>query len=270
MKAAQFLRGALAAGLLALLPALAAAQAEGPWRYRATLYGYFPSLSGHSRFPADGGGSNIDIDSGKVIDSIDGFFMGAFEAHNGRWGLFTDYMYLSLGSTRQNSRDFTINGGLDVGTSANLGFDLDGSIWTLAGEYRLPAAVPLTLDVLAGARMFHLHSSARWDISGSIGTLDPARRAGSFDNSHTVWDAIVGLKGRYALGSGQRWIVPFYLDVGTGNSRLTWQASTGLGYAFSWGEISLLWRYLSYEMKDGDPPQQLKFNGPMAGATFAF
>jgi len=260
----------LAAGLLALAPLLASAQADGAWRYRATLYGYFPSVSGHSSVPADGGGSTIDVDSGKIIDSIDGFFMGAFEAHNGRWGLFTDYMYLSLGASRQNSRDFTINGALDVGTSANLGFDLEGTIWTLAGEYRLPAAAPLTVDVLAGARMFKLKPTVRWDISGSIGTLDPLRRSGSYEKSDTLWDAIVGVKGRYAFGNGQRWIVPFYLDVGGGDSRLTWQASTGLGYAFSWGETSLLWRYLSYEMKSGNPQQELKFNGPMLGATFTF
>ena len=260
----------LAVAALACLPALANAQSDGTWRYRATLYGYFPSVSGHSRFPADGGGSSIDVDSGKVIDSIDGFFMGAFEAHNGRWGLFTDYMYLSLGASRQNSRDFTINGSLDVSTSADLGLDLEGSVWTLAGEYRLPSAAPLTLDVLAGARMFRLKPSLRWNISGNIGTLDPLRRSGSYENTSTQWDAIVGVKGRYALGSSQRWIVPFYLDVGAGDSRLTWQASAGLGYAFSWGEVSLLWRYLAYEMKTGNPQQELKFNGPMVGATFAF
>ncbi|MCG2595464.1 hypothetical protein LZ009_22020 [Ramlibacter sp. XY19] len=260
----------LAAGLLALAPALASAQAEGGWRYRASIYGYFPSFSGHSNVPADGGGTSIDIDSGKVVDSIDGFFMGAFEAHNGRWGLFTDYMYLSLGGNRQNSRDFSINGGLDASTSADLGFDLTGTIWTLAGEYRLPAAAPLTADVLAGARMFRLKRSVRWNIAGSIGTLDPLRRSGSFESSDTLWDAVVGVKGRYAFGSARQWVVPFYLDAGTGDSRLTWQASTGIGYAFSWGEVSLLWRYLSYEMKSGNALQELKLNGPMVGATFTF
>jgi hypothetical protein len=260
----------LAAALLGLAPVLATAQADGSWRYRASIYGYFPSVSGHTRFPADGGGSVIDVDSGKVIDAIDGFFMGAFEAHNGRWGLFTDYMYLSLSASRQGSRDFTINGSLGASTSADLGLDLDGSIWTLAGEYRLPSAAPLTVDALAGARMFRLKPSVRWNIAGGIGTLDPLRRSGSFESTSTAWDAVVGLKGRYAFGNGQRWIVPFYLDVGAGDSRLTWQASTGLGHAFPWGEVALQWRYLAYEMKGGSPQPDVKFSGPMLGATFAF
>jgi hypothetical protein len=262
------------AAFATLQPATSAAQADawaGPWRYRASIYAYLPSVSGHSNVPADGGGSTINFDSDKLVDSIDGVFMGAFEAHNGRWGIFTDYMYLNLSASKQGSRDFSINNGaIDVGTSADLGWGLKGSIWTLAGEYRLPSAAPLTVDFLAGARMFKLEPSLRWNISGNIGTLPPASRSGSYARSDTLWDGIVGVRGRYALGASQQWVVPFYLDVGTGNSKLTWQAAGGLGYAFSWGEVSLLWRYLSYEMKNGNPQNELTFSGPMLGATFAF
>jgi hypothetical protein len=35
------------------------------------------------------------------------------------------------------------------------------------------------------------------------------------------WDAIVGLKGRATFGEEHRWFVPYYLDVGTGESSLT-------------------------------------------------
>jgi hypothetical protein len=247
------------------------APAAGNWRFRATIYGYFPSLSGHSSLPADGGGSTIDVDADKLIESIEGVFMGAFEAHNGRWGLFTDYMYLNLANSRQNSRDFSIAGGAISGsTSANLDYGLKGNIWTLAGMYRLPSDPSLTVDVLGGARMFRLNPSLRWNISGDIGSLDPASRSGSFETTHTVWDGIVGLKGRYNFGAARQWVVPFYVDVGTGESKLTWQAAGGLGYAFSWGEVSLLWRYLAYDFKSGNPQQELNFNGPMLGATFAF
>jgi hypothetical protein len=53
-------------------------------------------------------------------------------------------------------------------------------------------------------------------------------------------------------------------------SKLTWQAAAGVGYSFSWGEVSLLWRYLAYEMKSDKPTHDLSFNGPMLGATFSF
>ena len=272
---ARCLFGALAAAAL-LQPATGAAQpAQGPWQLRASIYGYFPSVSGNSSFPTNGGsgggGSTIDLDNDNFIDSIDGFFMGALEAHNGRWGLYTDFMYLSLEGSKQNTRDFSIGGGaISGGTSANLGLGLKGKIWTLAGEYRVASDPTLVMDVLGGFRMFQLKPSLRWDISGSIGALPPAQSTGTYEREDTNWDGIIGLKGRYAFGANRNWVLPFYADVGAGDSKLTWQAAAGIGYAFSWGELSALWRYLSYEMKAGQPANNLKFNGPMVGATFVF
>jgi hypothetical protein len=207
----------------------------------------------------------------KILDNIESAFMAAFEAHNGRWGVLTDFIYLNLGASKQGSRNFSFGGSpIDASTSANLDFDLKGTIWTLAGEYRVYSAPALQADLLAGFRMSHLEHTLRWDISGALGNLPPASRLGSAQSSETLWDAIVGVKGRYAFGSGQRWSVPFYVDVGAGGSDLTWQAAAGVGYEFSWSEVTLLWRYLAYEMKSGRPLQDLKFSGPMLGATFKF
>ena len=71
-------------------------------------------------------------------------------------------------------------------------------------------------------------------------------------------------------GPGDRgaWGVPFYLDVGTGKPKFTWQAAAGVSYAFGWGELSALWRYLDYENKSGKPIKDVQFSGPMVGATF--
>lgn len=38
--------------------------------------------------------------------------------------------------------------------------------------------------------------------------------------------------------------------------------------AFDWGEITSMWSYISYEFKSGSQLQDIKFNGPMIGATF--
>ena len=58
------------------------------------------------------------------------------------------------------------------------------------------------------------------------------------------------------------------LDVGGGESDLTWQAMGGISYAFKWGEITAMWRYLSYDMKPGKSLKDLSFSGPMVGATW--
>jgi hypothetical protein len=261
--------------LAALLPSLATAQSApapgepGPWRFRASLYGYFPSVDGTSSTPADSGGTRIDVSAKKILDSIETMFMGSFDAHNGRWGVFTDFIYLSLGGSKQGSRDFTIgNAAPPASATANLDLELRGLSWTLAGEYRLPSRPRFNLDVLAGARLLDLRKTLSWDIAGELGPIQPEGRSGSSEAKIELWDGIVGLKGRATLGEMGRWSLPFYLDIGTGESDLTWQVAGGITYAFNWGELTAMWRHLAYEMKAGSGLESLSFNGPMIGATF--
>ena len=83
-----------------------------------------------------------------------------------------------------------------------------------------------------------------------------------------VWDAIVGVKGRYAFGTDMKWSVPFYLDVGAGQSDRTTQAAIGIAYQFHWGELGAMWRYLDYNMKSGKQIQDVNLSGPMIGAAW--
>ena len=220
-----------AACTAALAPGGANAQAAGSvnWRYALSVYGYFPSVDGQSNIPTGPGGGDLNISSGNFMDKLQGAFMGSFGAHNGRWGVFTDFIYLDFGDSRSGSRDFSIgNAGLPASTSANLGLDLKAKLWTLGADYRIAPDPALTVDVLGGVRMLDINQSVRWDISGALGSIAPASRSGSYESSQTLWDALVGVKGRYALDSAGKWAVPFYLDVGAGESRLTWQAATGI------------------------------------------
>jgi hypothetical protein len=82
------------------------------------------------------------------------------------------------------------------------------------------------------------------------------------------WDAIAGLKGRVALGEGRHWFVPYYFDVGTGESSLTWQAMAGVGYSFGWGDVTLAWRHIDYDMKSGKSIESVSFDGPGVAAAF--
>ena len=258
----------------ALMPAVAMAQSvpapAGPWRYAASVYLYFPSVSGSTSYPADSGGTPINISAEDVLKRLKMAAMGSFDAHNGQWGVFTDLVYLRFGATKSNSRDFTIgNIGLPASTTANLEWDLRGWVWTAAGEYRLPVSDPAwTLDLLAGTRLFDLRTQLTWNISGSLGPLDPAARAGTATVSDSVWNGIVGVKGRYVFGGNRQWAVPFYVDVGTGESKLTVQAAAGVSYAFQWGELNALYRYLGYEAKSGKAIAEVNFSGPQVGAVF--
>jgi hypothetical protein len=268
-------QAALLLAVGALLPTLADAQttsldaSPSGWRYSATIYAYLPTIGGKSSVPADSSGTPINIDASKILDSLKFTFMGNFDAHNGRWGVFTDVLYLDLGNDKQQSTDFTVgNVGLPVGATADLGLDLKGLIWTLAGQYRIMEEPAFTLDALGGARWLDLRTTTRWNITGNLGPITPPGRSGVHEGTVSLVDAIVGVKGRAALDAERRWSVPFYLDVGTGQSDFTWQAAAGVSYGFKWGDVSLLWRYLAYDMKSSEAITNLHFSGPMIGATF--
>jgi hypothetical protein len=95
-------------------------------------------------------------------------------------------------------------------------------------------------------------------------------RSGAIDAGTTNWDAIVGVRGRARLPSDPRWFLPYHVDIGTGASRLTWQAVLGVGYAFDFGEVGLVWRYLDYTFKPSESLQTLTFNGLALGVAFRY
>ena len=69
---------------------------------------------------------------------------------------------------------------------------------------------------------------------------------GSVSGSANLWNGIGGFRGRIRLGDTGLFI-PYYFDAGAGGSKLTWQIASGLGYHTSWADLSLTYRYLSFE-----------------------
>src|SRR4030095_17131869 len=110
--------------------------------------------------------------------------------------------------------------------------------WTVAGTWR---AIPdrfAPLDVLFGVRALAIKQTLSWQTSGNIGPIPGPGQAGNREERERNWDAIAGVKGRIALGSSRKWFVPYYFDIGTGNSDLTWQAVAGIRSAPRWGDTA--------------------------------
>jgi hypothetical protein len=252
-----------------VVPLSALAQSDDDaWQYRGTLYVYAPSISGKTTFPESGGGSSASVDGEDILNALEFAFMGAFEARRQDWGVFTDLIYLNLGAGASGSRDLTLGGEeLPADAAAEIDYDLEGLAWSLTGEYQI-ASGSRTLDLLAGARLLDIESNLKWTITGDVGSVPVVDRAGDRRTTLQNVDAIVGCKGLIRFGSHQSWFVPYYLDVGTGESDLTWQAMAGLGYSFDWGDVLGALRYLDYDMASGSAIKELTFNGPAVAVSF--
>jgi len=263
--AAAFVLGAAAT------PGVQAQSQPSPdaWQFSAALYGWFPALSGDTQFPSGKGGPSIDLSSGDVLDHLKMTFMGTLQARKGQWGGLVDWVYADLGATKTGTRDFTIGGQQVPSTAgANLSLDAKTNILTLAGTYAAVMAPEHSLDVVFGTRMLDMSQTLNWAVTGNLGSIALPGRSGTSKVDGTNWDAILGVKGRLRFGDGLSWFVPYYLDVGTGESQFTWQIQAGLGYSFRWGDLVATWRYLDYDMKSDKALQSLTMNGPAIGAVF--
>ncbi len=252
---------------IAASPAVADDGAED-WQFAASIYGWLPDIGGHTELPLGGSGT-IDVDVGTILDHLKMTGQGSIELHKGRWGAFTDIVYLDVGESASQTRGIEIGGQpLPASVTAAVDFDLKSVFWTLAASYRVAARPDATVDLLAGARLASLEQTLDWQFAGSFGPVAAPPTSGSRAASIDQWDAIVGVKGRLALDANRKWGVPYYLDVGTGDSELTWQAVLGVSYAFAWGNVGAVWRYLDYDLEADGPIKDIDFSGPAVGATF--
>jgi len=286
MRTSSSLRIALMPAVLAValaaapLPA-AAEPADDNWHFSVMPYLWVPTISGTLQFHGRGaaGDPTVDIKAtpGDYLPDLEMALLLAAEGRKGKWLLFSDVNYFKLGIDNSSVRtvDFNVGPGPVNPTSTTLdaGTQTDSylTIWTIAGGYNLVQEPKVTLDLIGGARYVHAKMTTDWRLTANVvgpggGTVFPA--AGSVTETEDIWDGIVGVKGRLKLGEGS-WFIPYYLDVGTGSSDLTWQAQTGIGYAFRWGDLLLGYRYLAYE-RDDKLVKDMKLYGFGLGGIFYF
>lgn len=266
---ALLLRTASGLALALAFASGASAQTTGDgWRFRGTLYGYFPSLESRATLPT-GADVPIEVDAGRLIDHLKAAFMGSIEAQKGSFGAFADVMYYDVGGSRTGTGVLAVSAiPLPPGVEARATLDVKATAWTIAASWRALDNTAIELDAFAGARMLDVHAKLGYEFNADFGPFAGPARQGDVQASERNWDAIAGVRGRAWLDRERRWFLPFHLDAGTGDSDLTWQAMGGVGYAFGDAELVAGWRTLDYEFKPGSPLRDLTFSGPIVGVAY--
>ena len=129
------------------------------------------------------------------------------------------------------------------------------------------------LDLIAGTRRLWVNSETDFSlalrVAGPLGNGATFGGVGDVTADRTVVDGIVGLRGRIRFPDTPLF-VPYYFDIGTGGSQLTWQIASGLGYQFNqWGAVSVSYRYLSFK-HGGATVDHVALRGPMLMVNFTF
>jgi len=267
---------------LVAMPLHSAAQAPTDrWTFSLQPYLWLPSVEGDLRYgppPPGGASANVKLSENDFLEALNFAFLLQGEARKGRWLIAGDFIYLDMGSENSEVRSVDFNpasGPVNIATAqlnAGTQTSLDAVVWTLVGGYNVVQDPAVTLDLIAGVRYAGIDTRTDWNltavVAGPVGAQTFARTA-SVERSADLWDAIVGARGRVRLGDGN-WFMPYHIDVGAGDSDLTWQGVLGVGYAFKWGELALTYRYLYYEQGDDKLFQELNFSGFALGANFRF
>jgi len=273
MKSMQCTAASLAFSLATLLPASALAQAPAAsdeWKFSLTPYLWLPNVGSKVQYtlPAGFGGGSATVEKtpDDYLTNLDMALMLTGEARKGRWAIFTDFIFLDFSTESGQVKTLGGPGGLvQVPVNVNTTTGLKGGVWQLAASHSFSQSSTSSAEVLGGFRYLKLESAVTWQLAGPLGAFP---QAGSAKQTAELWDAIVGVRGKAKLQG--KWFVPWYLDAGAGDSKLTYQAMAGIGYAFEWGDLLLAYRHLSYEQKDSKPIQELQMSGVALGATFHF
>jgi hypothetical protein len=252
------------------------------WTFNIAPYGWIANIDATTNFrlpPALGGTVTTDssVGFGELLSHLNFTAMVAADAHYDRFSLLTDFMYMNLGGTASQFRSVNFLGLPPIPISRSVqtseGMNLNASIWTLVGGYTLVQGDWGNLDVITGFRYLALNARVNFSLAltltGPRGNGATFGGIGSVSGSANIWNGIGGLRGRIRLGDTALFI-PYYFDAGAGGSQFTWQIASGLGYHFNWADLSLTYRYLSFEQNSSAVLQHLSIKGPMLMANFTF
>jgi hypothetical protein len=226
-----------------------ASAADDDWQFDFALYGWLPVID--VELPS---GNKSKITRDDIVNNLDMAFMGRARALKNKWSLTTDIIYFDL----QHKGREALLPGLDLRK-----IELQAALIKPTVGYQVFESDKNLIELYAGGRYFWVQPT----LTSEIVTLDPPD---SFQDakSDSRWDALVGVRGRYDFS--ERWYVPYYADIGTGESDSVVDLLAGVGYRFQRVDLVAAWRYLDYDFGNDFPLKTMTVNGPLIGVEYSF
>ena len=231
------------------------------WRFELTAYGWASSLAGNvgiRQLPT----LPYYFSFGKVLEHLDGVFMGAATASNGTFigGLDLVWARVSGDYTFEDpaSRLFGVQASLKISEATATGF----------GGVRIPVGAPnLELYGILGARYFY--------TGGSITLAHPLVGFQPSVSRDKDWiDPVAGFVARYRIDP--KWFINSEADIGGLSDSATGQVLAAVGYNWTSNIATTLgYRVLyAYERQDTGGNRSFRYQqwtyGPFVGLKFGF
>jgi hypothetical protein len=252
------------------------------WTFNLMPYLWMPSVHLNVNYalpPALGGtvSANPSIGFGELVSHFNIGFAGSAEARYDRFSVLTDIMWLNIGGVagQFKSVNFPDHPAIPISGARNTSESLkaNAELWTLAGGYTLAQGDWGNFDAIAGFRLVAVSTTTNYSLGitivGPRGNGATFGGVGGLSVSADIWNGIAGFRGRVRIPES-KFFIPFYFDIGAGGSNLTWQIASGIGYRTPWLDVSLTYRYLSFDQGNNSKVEGLRVQGPMLAANFRF
>jgi hypothetical protein len=238
--------------MIPLTAQAAATSGADDWKLNGSVYLWAAAIRGETAR-----GNNVDIGFEDIYENLDMTFMGALEARSGKWFLGADLIYLDLSGSKDGMLDAP-PGFRTISGSATL----TSWVVTPTAGYRLIENQTGSMDVFDGLRYFYVDTTAALSTSTAL-----TAQSGKISKSPHVLDGILGVKGQLNLAGN--WHLPYYVDIGAGDSDFTWQTYGGVDYQRDNLNIFAGYRYMAWNLRDM-PVDNLNLSGPIVGVKYQF
>lgn len=236
--------------LLGAMPVYAEEKSAEEWQADVVIY-----LWGASIKSTTATGDPLTFNFGTLLKKLDLAWMSTINVRKDKFSVLADVIYMDVSDTKRYEREFLgqpVSGKVDVG--------LKTLVLNLVGGYNLVDTGKNIFDINAGARYLDV------TVDGTLKANDKKRQNSYSDSG---WDAVVGFKGRHNYPDG--YYLNYYVDVGGGASKLTWQATANFSYDYKKFTTVVGYRYLKWNLKNDAPAlDDLAIHGPYLGIKFRF
>jgi hypothetical protein len=251
---------------------------ENELEFSLKPYIWFPFIDGDITFgdtPVGSSGTpRVSAGPADIFANLNyGILLGS-ELRKNKWSLFSDFVYLNLSaeSSRVDAIDFggtIVSAGVDTGTEV----DFQQFLTTMVGGYQVIDDDNHQMDLISGFRYLWVEAELDWSLAaaviGPLGGGQTFARTGTLEEDKHVWNGVGGVRGKVRLWDSN-WYIPYHADIGAGESDLTWQVFSALGYSWEKWDVVLGYRHLVFDAGDDSLIDNISISGPILGASYKF
>jgi hypothetical protein len=245
--------GSLAAGGIAIIAAQPAAAQEVSTALSVYAWGTQVNQEMQS-------GAEVEIDAKTLLENLDMALMGAVVHRRGDWIFGFEGVYADVG--KKDDPTFSIDQGEPDPTEidAVAEFETKTTIINAFAGYRIPTDPRLELYGTAGLRWTRFETTMTVDADGASFRME---------TEDDMTDGTLGLWGSYNIN--ESWSLPFVLDVGGGDSALTWQAMLGATWHRGPHGVTLGYRHIYWDISpESKTVDTVTYGGPLLAYTYTF